>query len=380
MAVDLADLALHKPIRLARRGPGASDSVIYSGIASGDQLLHGYDLGTAEVTPAARKATADGLVGVKVVDPTAHQEWVRAQQAGRVYDEPTLGTVLAAELVDGQVTFQMAVHDRAAIERIDRGDWPDVSVAYQADLGAPSTDGADFAQTHRRVRHLALVPAGRDTQAYIVRDMADAGEPSMNLDELKKKHPEMVAKCRKALVNAIGLGFAAADAISLDKSIPLIKELMKDEVGKLVLHALVNAPAELREIEEGETMPMADAVARFDALTARVTAIEAAVKPIADRMAAADAAAADADLKTRAAQTAKALDNAGIARPEGFDPAKPTAASLADADRALVTGLAGSRPGARFSVTAKTGPTWDGSGKRTDNAADSKIHTSIDDL
>lgn len=345
-----SDLALHKPIRLSRAGPGASDSVIYSGVASGDALLHGYAVGTAEVTRQARIDTARGLVGVKVVDPVAHQEWRRARELGRDYDEPIKGTVIEADWdpETDQVFFRSAIHAKDAIAKIDAGEWPDVSVAYEADLAASDREDADVAQLNRRVRHLALCPEGRDTRAHIVRDMVGAdslsrsGAPMATLAELKVKHPDAYKRARKALTITTAAGVPIADAVSLDKAIPILKALKEDEFGRLLLHAIANEAEEVREIEAGSEdvmdedtmpMPMADELKRAnDALTARVEALE-------KRNATADAQHADALLKDQARTIGAAYQTAGLTLPEGLDLAKPTAAALADAQASLVKTL-----------------------------------------
>lgn len=390
MPLAASDFALHKPIRLARAGSGASDSVIWSGIASADELLHGYPIGTAEVTRQARIDTAAGLVGVKVVSPEDHQAWRASHERGVPYDETTLGTVIDAEYdaTTDSVRFRMSVHDADANRRIAlKGQNPDalpaVSVAYEADLGDPSTDAADFAQMRRRVRHLALVPAGRDTQALIVRDaMADAapGVTMPTLAEIKATHPKVYADARRALRVSALARVATADALSLDKAIPLIKEMMQDEVGKLVLHALVNAPAEMKEIEEGVEEVDVDPEEEEEVMDdeykkGMADAIAAATKPLDERIAAlearhaaADAASADAALRTEAQQVADALTRLGLPVPEGFD--KPTPRAVADARDLLTRTIAAAPASRRWVQGAPPAKTWDGSGKRTDATAD----------
>lgn len=401
MPLAASDFALHKPIRLARAGSGASDSVIWSGIASADDLLHGYPIGTAEVTRQARIDTAAGLVGVKVVSPKDHQAWREAHERGIAYEEKTLGTVIDAEYdsATDSVRFRMSVHDADANRRIAlKGQNPDalpaVSVAYEADLGDPSTDAADFAQLRRRVRHLALVPAGRDTQALIVRDaMADAAPGvRMTLEELKAKHPKAYADARRALRVSRLAGVASTDALSLDKAIPVIKEMLKDEDGKLVLHALVNAPAELKEIERGvEEVDLDPASAEEEEEVmddeykkGMADAIAAAVVPLNDRIAAlearhaaADAASADAALKSEAAQVASALDRLGVAKPDGFDLAKPTARAISDARDLITRTIAAAPASRRWTAAPAPARTWDGNGKRIDTGADATAKPTI---
>lgn len=362
-----ADLALHKPIRLIEASPSVSDSVIFSGMASAADVLRGYAQGDAEVSEQARADTAAGLLHVPVVSPEDHQAWTNAHMNGQPYEETPLGTVIEADLVNNTVPFRMVLHDQDAIRRVRSGEWPDVSVAYVADLGDTNHPEADFAQRSRKIRHLALVPRGRDPHAHIVRDAFADGAP-MTLEELKRKHPALYLRARAALKISRKAGVAMADAISIDKAIPLIKEMMADDVGKLVLHALVNAPAELEEIETGmeddagavdpamnNQAPMADAL---KALSAKVEALAAKVEPLATRTAAADAAAAESTLRTRAASLAQALDNATIARPDGFDPNRPTVAACDAANDLLVRELAGNRRRYGF-VTTPPGAQWD---------------------
>lgn len=229
----------------------------------------------------------------------------------------------------------------------------------------------------------------------------------MKLDQIKAKYPGQYKRARAALRNANRLGYGFADAISLDKAIPLIQELMKDEIGKLVLHAIVNAPEELKEIEMGaedeavdpNAPPMEDAApmdpktksAMADAVAQGVTealradraeraAIDARLKLIeterASRLAAADADA----LATRARETASALDNAAVPRPAGFDPANPTAAMCDAADVALRKGLAAPRQ--HFGALSTAGKRWGGDGRRLDiqAAADGDTETTLADL
>lgn len=398
MPLAAADLALHKPIRLSRAGPGASDSVIWSGVASADDLLHGYPMGTAEVTRQARIDTAAGLVGVKVVSPEDHQAWRTAHERGQPYDERALGTVIDAEYhpETDSVRFRMSVHDADANRRIAlKGQNPDalpaVSVAYEADIGEPSTDRADFAQLGRRVRHLALVPAGRDTQALILRDAAADAAPgaSMTIAEIKATHPKVYADARKALRISCLARVATADALSLDKAIPVIREMLGDEVGKIVLHALANAPAELAEIERGVEEIDLDPVAGDKKPGAPkppmkdgydMKAIEDAMKPLADRLAAlekraasADAAASAEGLKGEAEQVKSALDRLGVALPAGFDLAAPSPKAIADARDLVVRTIAGA-PTSRRWTAAPAGKTWDGAGRRTDTGADGANH------
>lgn len=385
----LADLLTpHKPIRLSRQGPGAADTVIYYGVASGDSLLHGYLLGTAEVTRQARIDTARGLVGVPVVSPEDHQGWVRAQQAGADYTERVLGTVIEADYdaATDTVPFRMAIHDRDAIAKIDGGEWPDTSVAYNAKIGDPTHPEADFAQLGRVVRHQALVPCGRDSKAHTLRDASAAdGASPMTLDQIKAKHPAEYKRGRAAIRNARRLGIPTADMISLDKAVPLIKEMMDDEIGKLVLHAIVNAPAEMKEIETGtegddlsvdpamaNVKPEADKKAMADeiaSLKATVSTLRAAVDPLVQRQIAADQATADAALKTRAQLAADALDGLTEARPEGFDPAKPTVAMVDAAERLALRAAAGPRTRYAFQGV-KAGKQWNGDGSRVQGTVD----------
>jgi len=392
MPLAAADLALHKPIRLSRAGPGASDSVIWSGVASADDLLHGYPMGTAEVTRQARIDTARGLVGVKVVSPEDHQAWRVAHERGQPYDERALGTVIDADYhpETDSVRFRMSVHDAEANRRIAlKGQNPDalpaVSVAYEADIGEPSTDRADFAQLGRRVRHLALVPAGRDTQALILRDAAaDAaasGASMPTLAELKATHPKVYADARKALRISRLARVATADALSLDKAIPVIREMLNDEVGQIVLHALANAPAELAEIERGvEEIDLDPATAEE-----QEAVMDDGVKPgYADRLAAlelrtasADAAATAEDaLKGEAAQVKSALDRLGVATPDGFSVESPTPKALADARDLVVRTIAGAPASRRWTAGLVPAKTWDGAGRRTDTGADGAANAS----
>lgn len=162
-----ADLDLHAPIPLSERGVGASDSVIWSGVASAADVLH-YADGDDEVTPEARRDTAEQLRGVPIVSAEDHQRWLEAQTAGRDYTLTPLGTVLDSALDDeGRVVFSASVHDRRANADM-RTRTPAVSVGYIARYGRSSR--ADRAQTGRTVNHLALVPRGRDPQARIRAD------------------------------------------------------------------------------------------------------------------------------------------------------------------------------------------------------------------
>jgi len=416
MPLAAADLALHKPIRLSRAGPGASDSVIWSGVASADDLLHGYPMGTAEVTRQARIDTARGLVGVKVVSPEDHQAWRVAHERGQPYDERALGTVIDADYhpETDSVRFRMSVHDAEANRRIAlKGQNPDalpaVSVAYEADIGEPSTDRADFAKLGRRVRHLALVPAGRDTQALILRDAAaDAaasGASMPTLAELKATHPKVYADARKALRISRLARVATADALSLDKAIPVIREMLNDEVGQIVLHALANAPAELAEIERGveeidldpataeeQEAVMDDGVKPGDKkppmtdgyMDALKKTVEDAMKPYADRLAALEKRAASADaaataedaLKGEAAQVKSALDRLGVATPDGFSVESPTPKALADARDLVVRTIAGAPASRRWTAGFVPAKTWDGAGRRTDTGADGAANAS----
>jgi hypothetical protein len=367
-----ADLALHKPIPLTEMGPSVSDSVIFSGVASAADILRGYPQGDAEIAGSSRADTARGLIHVPVVDPVDHQAWTEAHANGRPYEERPRGTVIAADLEGDTVPFQMVVHDQEAIRRIRSGEWPDVSVAYVADLGSTSHPDADFAQVGRKVRHLALVPRGRDPHAHIVRDAFSDGAP-MTLAELKRKYPALYQRARAALGISRRAGVAMADAISIDKAIPLIQELMKDDIGKLVLHAIVNAPEEMAEIASGSededpaagnvdpamnNQGMADALAKIATLQTDLAALRGKVEPIITRTAAADAALQDAALRERADRLAKALDAATIARPEGFDPTKPTAAMCDAANDLLIREMAGPRK--RYAFTpGPQGDTWD---------------------
>lgn len=165
-----ADLDLHAPIPLSERGVGASDSVIWSGVASAADVLH-YADGDDEVTPEARRDTAEQLRGVPIVSAEDHQRWLEAQTAGRDYTLTPLGTVLDSALDDeGRVVFSASVHDRRANADM-RTRTPAVSVGYIARYGRSSR--ADRAQTGRTVNHLALVPRGRDPQARIRADGAE---------------------------------------------------------------------------------------------------------------------------------------------------------------------------------------------------------------
>lgn len=220
----------------------------------------------------------------------------------------------------------------------------------------------------------------------------------MTLADLKRKHPDLYKRARSALIISGRAGVAVADAISIDKAIPLIQEMMKDEIGKLVLHAIVNAPEEIAEIEAGSedagsvdpamnNQGMADALTRATTkiadLEQRIAGVVTKVEPLIARTAAADRALADAALSTRAADLAKALDRATIARPEGFDPSKPTVAMCDAATDLLVRELAG--PRARYTFTAGAqGDTWDPKTRAripaTGATADAAPITSIDEL
>lgn len=386
MPTPAADIAPHRPIRLSRQGPGAADTVIYYGVASGDSLLRGYPMGTAEVTRQARLDTARGLVGVPVVSPEDHQGWVKAQQVGADYTERVLGTVIEADY-DAEtdtVPFRMAIHDREAIAKIDAGEWPDTSVAYNAKIGDPTHPEADFAQLGRIVRHHALVPRGRDSKAHTLRDSFADGA-SMTLDQIKAKHGAKYKAGRAAVRAARKLGIPLADMISLDKAVPLIKEMMDDEIGKLVLHAIVNAPAEMKEIEAGvedddlsvdpqmtgvdpeaDKKAMADEIATLKNTVATLTS---RLDPIIARTAAADAALADAALKSRAQLAADALDALTAPRPEGYDLSKPTVAMVDAAERLALRAAAGARSRYAFAGSAP-GKRWNGDGSLVQGTAD----------
>ena len=172
----------------------------------------------------------------------------------------------------------------------------------------------------------------------------------MTFADALKTHPAMVAKCRKALRDLRRLGVPFADAISLDKAIPLIQELMNDEIGKLVLHALVNAPAELKEIETGVEEPPLDPGMEDEmppVMAEKFGAADAAIADLGKRLAVIEgeratrlAAADAATLATRAADLARAIDRAALKRPEGFNPDAPTSAMCDAANAFLVAALA----------------------------------------
>lgn len=200
------------------------------------------------------------------------------------------------------------------------------------------------------------------------------------LAELKVKHPDAYKRARKALTITTAAGVPIADAVSLDKAIPILKALKEDEFGRLLLHAIANEAEEVREIEAGsedvmdedtieeeeEAMPMADELKRAnDALTARVEALER-------RNATADAQHADALLKDQARTLGAAYQTAGLTLPEGLDLAKPTAAALADAQASLVKTLSTRTNSRRWNdetpAHAHTQRRFSGTGARLDGA------------
>ena len=85
------------------------------------------------------------------------------------------------------------------------------------------------------------------------------------------KNKAMVDKVKGAL-DALGM---ASDAVSIDKALPMIKELMADPIGALVLKALVAEGSEPGE--PPETMTEENAAA----MDARIAA---AVKPLTDAL------------------------------------------------------------------------------------------------
>ena len=142
---------------------------------------------------------------------------------------------------------------------------------------------------HTGTNHIALCgdsaalppPRGGDA-CGIYLDAAEApqGKP-MTRKEARKiladaKNKAMVDRAKGAL-DALGM---ASDAVSIDKALPMIKELMADPIGALVLKALVaegSEPSEPPEtMTEENAAPMDPA-----AMDARIAA---AVKPLTDAL------------------------------------------------------------------------------------------------
>lgn len=174
---------------------------------------------------------------------------------------------------------------------------------------------------HTGTNHIALCgdsdalppPRGGDSCGiYLDAATAPQGKP-MNRKEARKiladaANAAMVAKARTAL-DALAL---SNDAVSIDKAIPLIKELMADPIGLLVLRAIVAEGAEPAEMEPPEAPP----AMTEGAMDARISA---ALKPLTDRIAALDARLAtisDAtSAQVKAAKDAKdAADKADLAK------------------------------------------------------------------
>jgi hypothetical protein len=254
-----ADLAMHLPIRLSEVGSGGSSSVRWTGRALVSDLLE-YPDGTDEVTLQAKADTAAGLLHVPIVSPEDHQRWLEADARGEEYQETPLGTVLASDLDGDAVSFEGVVHDADANGKIRRGEWPAVSVAYRTRFG-PS-NRADRAQIGRTVRHLALVPRGRDPKALIYR-RADAAEGTpMTPEEIKALAVAIAAELQatmQPMIDACGAMVKRMDAMDVK---PAVAEIRTPSDGAPPMVSAEDLAAEKKRADAAEARLFAIDVAQ----------------------------------------------------------------------------------------------------------------------
>ena len=301
-----ADVDLAAPILLSERGPGASESMIFTGIASAADVLR-YSDGTDEVTDEARADTAAQLRGVPIVSPEDHQGWLEATSAGKPYTLTPLGTVIEADQDEsGAVRFSAAVHGADPIQKIRSKRWPAVSVGYVAKYGA--SNRADRAQQRRCVNHLALVPRGRDPLALVRADGAD----SMDFASMT---PEQFVKM---LVDGLVPALVAATKTEME---PLIDGCLAKR-----MDAAKDAVAEIKPDEAMGAMKAEMDAAKADA---------AAQKSRADAAEAELAIFRAAKVRADADNLDRVIKRDGI-QIEGWNAATATAADISKAERAIL--------------------------------------------
>ena len=298
-----ADVDLAAPILLSERGPGASESMIFTGIASAADVLR-YSDGTDEVTDEARADTAAQLRGVPIVSPEDHQGWLEATSAGKPYTLTPLGTVIEADQDEsGAVRFSAAVHGADPIQKIRSKRWPAVSVGYVAKYGA--SNRADRAQQRRYVNHLALVPRGRDPLALVRADGADSMPTLAEMD---------AAEAIKMIVEAL----MAATKTEME---PLIDGCLAKR-----MDAAKPAIAEIKPDEAMGAMKAEMDAAKADA---------AAQKSRADAAEAELATFRQAKVRADADNLDRVIKRDGI-QIEGWNAATATAADISKAERAIL--------------------------------------------
>jgi hypothetical protein len=167
-----------------------SGTVLYDAVlvSVGDRLEYGGRVEVVTEEAVSDRAYLDALVGMPVT--LRHPPGLIGREVPQA-DARHVGTVIAADLVDGQVVITIAIHDVAALRAIRDG-MDDISEGYRVPPNfLVDGEGGEKLQKRRIPNHVALEWDGRSPSAMV---RIDASGGSMDPEQIKAQLDALTAE------------------------------------------------------------------------------------------------------------------------------------------------------------------------------------------